>query len=60
MEKVLSRWDNYNSRELFYTMIELSLFWIFEIQNLLRILLLIDVLIHFLPFWLCIWKDRLS
>ena len=42
MEKVLSRQDNFNSRDLFHTITELSLLCIFVIQNLLRNFILLD------------------
>ena len=48
-EEVLSRWDNFNSRDLFPTMTELPLLCIFVIWNLLRIFILLDALNHFLP-----------
>ena len=39
-EKVLSRWDNFNSRDNFHIITELSLLCFFVIRNLLRIFIL--------------------
>jgi len=43
-EKVLSCWYNFNSRDLFNTMTELSLLCIIVIRNLFRIFVLLDAL----------------
>jgi len=47
-EKVLSRWNNFNSRNPF-TYYELSLHCIYVIRKLFRKFLLLHALNHFLP-----------
>ena len=53
-EKVLSRWNNFTLHDLF--MIELSLFYIIVIWNLLQIFKLLDTLNQFLPSRSSMWK----